>query len=81
MSWLMEVQVFGEDGWYPNGIRLATEREAKAYAWHKACTWTLVKDTRVRESDDPVNYRWDPDTSQLLDVAPSRPIAQEDSHA
>jgi hypothetical protein len=38
------------------GLRFATKEEAEAYI--SAMHWTLVCETRVTETDDPVNYRW-----------------------
>jgi hypothetical protein len=58
MSWKPEVTVFGETGWVGNGLRFATKEEAEANVANLSWRWTLVKDTRVVESDDPVNYRW-----------------------
>jgi hypothetical protein len=38
------------------GLRFATKEEADAYI--SAMHWTLVYETCVVETDDPVNYRW-----------------------
>jgi hypothetical protein len=35
------------------------------------CRWTEVRDTRVVESDEPVNYVWD-------NLTGAKPIKQED---
>lgn len=59
MSYKIEVKVYGDDEFYPNGIRLATEEEAKAYGSNKVGTWSLAEKYRVAESADPVNYRWE----------------------
>jgi hypothetical protein len=42
-----------------NGLRFATEAEAQQYVTGLAARWLLVTETRVVESDDPVNYRMD----------------------
>lgn len=42
-----------------NGLRFATPEEARKSAKDLESRWLLVTDTRVVESDDPVNYRWD----------------------
>lgn len=42
-----------------NGLRFATREEAEKSAKDLESRWLLVTDTRVAESDDPVNYRWD----------------------
>ena len=39
-----------------NALRFATREEAEANARDLECRWTLVRATRVVESDDPVNY-------------------------
>ena len=44
--------------WYGNALRFATKQEAEANVSDLAFRWTSVRDTRVVESDDPVNYRW-----------------------
>ena len=56
MSYKPEVitRVGGE--WAGNAVRFATREEARAYVYDLAMRWTLVIDTRVVESDDPVTY-------------------------
>jgi hypothetical protein len=46
--------------WCGNALRFATREEAEGNVLDLAMRWTLVRDTRVVESSDPVNYRWDP---------------------
>jgi hypothetical protein len=43
--------------WSGNGLRFATEREAKIYVGNLAMRWTLVTDTRVIPSLERVNAR------------------------
>lgn len=60
MSWKPEVQVSGEPGkWHGNALRFATKSEAEKNVSDLASRWTLVVETRVMPSDEPVNYRWD----------------------
>lgn len=42
--------------WVNNALRFATRKEAEDYVVDLAWRWTLVRETRVVESDDPVNY-------------------------
>jgi len=41
-----------------NGLRFATEAEAKEYVDDLEWRWTAVRETRVVESDEPVNYAY-----------------------
>jgi hypothetical protein len=41
-----------------NGLRFATREEAAGNVANLMARWMLVTDTRVVESDDPVNYAW-----------------------
>lgn len=59
MSFKPEVIADSSGKWCGNAVRFATREEAEAWAIDRAIRWTLVRDTRVVESDDPVNYRWD----------------------
>jgi len=56
MSYAPEVQTDSTDKWYGNALRFATEEEAQAYVVDLAMRWTAVRDVRVVESEDPVNY-------------------------
>ena len=40
-----------------NALRFGTEEQAETYAKDLASRWTLVRDTRVVPSDDPVTSR------------------------
>ena len=51
--------------WAGNGVRFATREEAEASARDLACRWTLVLDHRADESDDPVNYEWNPERGNV----------------
>ncbi len=39
-----------------NALRFATKAEAEAYVADLSYRWTMVRETRVVESDDAVNY-------------------------
>lgn len=58
-SWKPEVIADSTGKWYGNALRFATAEEAIANVCNLASRWTSVRDVRVMESDDPVNYRWD----------------------
>lgn len=60
MSWAPEVIADSSGKWSRNGLRFATKEEAEANALNLASRWTLVRDIRAVETDEPVNYRWDP---------------------
>jgi hypothetical protein len=62
-SYRYEVQVAGR--WYPNSVYFATREEADAAAASKLWNWTQAEDTRVVESDEPANYRWDADRGAI----------------
>lgn len=59
MSFEPQVNTFGDppERYVGNALRFATEAEAKTYAHDLAMRWTVVRDTRVIPSTDPVNYR------------------------
>jgi hypothetical protein len=43
--------------WCGNALRVATREEAEANVRDLMMRWFAVRETRVVESDDPVNYR------------------------
>lgn len=57
MSFASEVIADDSGTWAGNALRFASESEADAYVKDLASRWTLVRETRVVPSDDPVNYR------------------------
>jgi hypothetical protein len=59
MSYKPEVQTDSSGKWYSNAARFATLEEADAYNLDLAWRWTAVRESRVIESDEPVNFRWD----------------------
>lgn len=44
-----------------NALRFATEEEAMASAENLFSRWTVPTGYHAKQSDDPVNYRWDAD--------------------
>ena len=58
MSWKPEVIADSSGKWCGNALRFATKKEAEDNVFNLMMRWTLVRETRVVESDDPVNYRW-----------------------
>jgi hypothetical protein len=60
MSWKSEVIVNNEAGgnWRSNRLRFATTSEAHNYVRDLAGRWSMVTETRVVETDDPVTYRY-----------------------
>jgi len=59
MSFKPEVQTSEGGKFAGNALRFATKEEAEHYVLDLMMRWTMVRDTRVIEVDDPVNYRWD----------------------
>jgi hypothetical protein len=59
MSYAPQVETMNEPSkFYGNALRFATREEAEANVLALMARWLLVTDTRVVESDDPVNYAW-----------------------
>jgi hypothetical protein len=54
-SWMAEVIADSSGKFVGNALRFATRAEAEAYVRDLAWRWTLVRETRVVESGDPVN--------------------------
>jgi hypothetical protein len=52
----MEVIADNTGTWVGNALRFTTPAEAEVYAADLAGRWTSVRETRVVESADPVNY-------------------------
>lgn len=55
MSWKAEVIADNSGKFVSNALRFATKAEAEVYAADLAYRWTLVRDWRVVECDEPVN--------------------------
>ena len=58
MSWKPEVIADNSGKWCGNALRFATREEAESQVRDLSWRWTAVRDTRVVESPDPVNYRY-----------------------
>jgi hypothetical protein len=56
MSFAPQVTTGSDPKFYGNALRFATREEAEASAFDLSMRWTAVRDWRVVESDDPVNY-------------------------
>ena len=59
MSYAPEVIADNSGKWAGNTLRFATMEEAERWVRGLAWRWTLVSDTRVVMSSDPVNARLD----------------------
>lgn len=56
MSFKPEVIAEANGKWAGNAVRLATREEAESYVRDLAMRWLSVRETRVIESEDPVNH-------------------------
>jgi hypothetical protein len=66
MSWKGEVIADKSGKWAGNGLRFATEQEAKDNVAALAARWILVTDTRVVEVDAPVTASFHDGVTELL---------------
>ena len=53
---------FSNDPPATNAQAFATESEAESSAFNRLMRWTMPTGYQIRESDEPVNYRWDAET-------------------
>jgi hypothetical protein len=58
MSFKPEVIADSSGKWSGNALRFATREEAEANVHDLMMRWFAVRDTRVVECDDPVNYSY-----------------------
>ena len=58
MSFAPEVITDSSGKWVGNGLRFATRKEAEENVRDLEFRWMLVRETRVVESHQPVNYSW-----------------------
>jgi hypothetical protein len=56
MSYAAEVIADNSGKFRGNALRFATREEAEVYAKDLESRWLLVRERRVVESEDPVNY-------------------------
>lgn len=68
MSWKPVVKVGSDPKWYDNSVRFTTKEEAMASAKDLMNRWLLTTACDAIESDDPVNYRIDLETYQMVAV-------------
>lgn len=68
MSWMAEVIADRSGKWCGNALRFATPAEARDYVWDLSMRWTMVTDTRVVESDEPVNYVFENGRARPIEV-------------
>lgn len=67
-NWKPEVQTVDDEKWYGNALVFATKKEAEYSAKDLFNRWYLCVGHRAVESDDPVNYRIDWDTMEMVAV-------------
>ena len=72
MSFKPEVIADSSGKWCGNALRFATLEEAEANVQDLMMRWFAVRETRVIESDDPVNYRYI--DGRLENLAPEETI-------
>lgn len=58
MSWKPEFVCDSSGKFYGNALRFAAKEEAEYNVQNLMMRWMAVTDTRVVESEDPVNYRY-----------------------
>lgn len=68
-SWAPEVIADSSGNWCGNGLRFPTKDEAEENVHDLALRWILVRETRVVESEDEPNYRWDFSARKLVRIA------------
>jgi hypothetical protein len=76
MSFKPEVIADSSGKFYGNALRFATREEAEANVRDLMMRWFAVTDTRVVESDDPVNYRYVDGT--LIEIATEQAVKPVD---
>lgn len=57
-SWKPEVVADSSGKFCGNALRFATKQEAEVYVDDLMMRWLAVRETRVVESEDAVNYVW-----------------------
>ena len=57
MSWKPEVVADSSGKWDSNTLRFATKDEAELYVYDLMLRWTMVRDTRCIEVEDPVTAK------------------------
>jgi hypothetical protein len=77
MSFKPEVIADNSGQWSGNALRFATREEAEANVKDLERRWILVRETRVVESNDPVNYRWE--EGRLVEIATEKAVKPVDN--
>ena len=72
MSFKPEVIADASGKWAGNALRFATREEAEANVQDLMMRWFAVTETRVVESDEPVNYRYV--DGDLIEVATEQAV-------
>lgn len=67
-NWKPEVQTGNDENWYGNALVFATQKEAEYSAKDLFDRWLLCVNHRAVETDDPVNYRIDWDSREMVAV-------------
>jgi len=83
-NWKPEVKTANDDKWYGNSLVFFTKKEAAYSAEELWQRWTLCTDHRAVESNDPVNYRIDWDSMEMIAVPKAEEVVVEvpcDPHA
>lgn len=70
MSWMYEVHGVGDPAGHfvSNGLRFATEAEARGYGHDLSMRWFGFDEDRVVESPDPVTHVWDTASGRAIPV-------------
>jgi hypothetical protein len=58
MSWAPEVIADSSGQWVGNALRFATREEAEQNVQDLFFRWTVVREMRVVESEEPVTHAW-----------------------
>ena len=76
MSWAPEVIADSTGKFVGNALRFATKKEAEDNVHDLFMRWTLVRETRVVESTDPVNYCYKNGKLEKAEEAPAESPVQ-----
>ena len=76
MSFKPEVIADSSGQWCGNALRFATREEAEANIRDLMMRWFAVRETRVLESNDPVNYRYV--DHKLIEIATKKAVKPVD---
>jgi hypothetical protein len=74
MSFKPEVIADASGKWYGSALCFASCEEAEANVQDLMMRWLAVRETRVVESDDPVNYRYINGRLESLTSEATKPV-------